>query len=170
MSELGRRLCWLFIVAQIARALGGAASVHHNWLEQYNAGATSEDGTREPDVRLTYNETTVHSSGQYVEVAVEGVGRPRAGDLLALFTPPGAHLHGAAPVKWENLTEASAGYLSNGAAKLAFQLVNLRHDMQFVFVRGGPEAPVVAAEGPVLRNTNPNEPTGVHLLLGRDPT
>lgn len=42
-------------------------------------------------------------------------------------------------------------------------------DMRWVFVRGG-EQPTVVARGPVLRNANPNEPTGVHLMRSRSPS
>lgn len=41
--------------------------------------------------------------------------------------------------------------------------------MRFVLVRGGLEAPRVVARGPVIRNTAPNEPTGIHLMLGSHP-
>ena len=36
---------------------------------------------------------------------------------------------------------------------------------QVVLVRGGVDAPTVVAEGPAIRNANPNEPTGIHLAL-----
>ena len=41
--------------------------------------------------------------------------------------------------------------------------------MRFVFIRGGLSAPRLASEGPVIRNGNPNEPTGIHLMLGHRP-
>jgi len=41
--------------------------------------------------------------------------------------------------------------------------------MRWVFIRGG-EQPTVVARGPVLRNANPNEPTGVHLMRTRSPS
>lgn len=48
-------------------------------------------------------------------------------------------------------------------------LPRCRSDMRWVFVRGG-EQPTVVARGPVLRNANPNEPTGVHLMRSRSPS
>ena len=42
-------------------------------------------------------------------------------------------------------------------------------DMRWVFVRGG-EQPTVVTRGPVLRNANPNQPTGVHLMRTRSPS
>lgn len=48
-------------------------------------------------------------------------------------------------------------------------MLNLRQDMRFVLIRHTFTDPVVAAAGPVLENTDPNELTGIHLMPGHRP-
>lgn len=67
-----------------------------------------------------------------------------------LHSPPDAYAAGKAPIKFANASDAP-GYLASGAGSLALRLVNLRANMRVVLVRGGPDRPVVAARGPVIR-------------------
>lgn len=47
------------------------------------------------------------------------------------------------------------------------RLINLHVDMRAVFVRGGLDALLLTAEGPVIGNAAPKEPSGLHLFFGQ---
>ncbi|KAL6786044.1 hypothetical protein ACKKBG_A01170 [Auxenochlorella protothecoides x Auxenochlorella symbiontica] len=140
---------------------------YHNYLEKFPSGLLPLE--KEHDVSIHYNATSLQHSGDWVEVSVQGVARPHRDDILALYAPADAHLHGAAPVKYEYV-RADARYLKHGHATLSLRLINLRVDMRFVLVRGGDGGtPKLVGEGPVLPNANPNELTGIHLMPGHRP-
>lgn len=46
-----------------------------------------------------------------------------------------------------------------------FKLINYRQPMRFAFMRGGFDAPVVAALSEVVHVARPNEPLQAHLAL-----
>ena len=125
-----------------------------------------------PCARRSYNTTEFVGSGMWVEVALAGVHDPSADDLLAVFSPPDAHLEDPprAPVKYELAAAAGAAYLSSGEWRLALRLVNLREDFRVVLVRHGDfDRMKVVAEGPVITNANKNEMTGGGTLACASP-
>lgn len=88
---------------------------YHNYLEKFPSGLLPLE--KEHDVSIHYNATSLQHSGDWVEVSVQGVARPHRDDILALYAPADAHLHGAAPVKYEYV-RADARYLKHGHATL----------------------------------------------------
>lgn len=165
------------LVAAAAAAAGPGQAAQpaevHNVLERFPTAQLRWEDTlgsvsRSRGIKISYNVTELRASGDWVEVSWSGVRDPQPGDLLALYTPPDAYKQHKAPVKFVNASDAE-GYLRSGAGSLPLRLVNLRSDMRWVFVRGG-EQPTVVTRGPVLRNANPNQPTGVHLMRTRSPS
>lgn len=51
-----------------------------------------------------------------------------------------------------------------------FRLIGMRSPMQFLFFRGGLDAPVLAARSHTMEWANPNEPLQRRLALTRDNT
>jgi acid phosphatase type 7 len=134
----------------------------HNYLEAFN----SQNSKFKPETSIVIkcNISELSRNGEWVEVSWSGVSKPKEADMLALFAPPDAYHDGAAPVKYA-YANSSANYIKTGSGSMSFRLVNLRSDVRFVFVKGGIDKPSVVAEGPAIKNVNPNEPTGIHLII-----
>ena len=117
-ASLGVLLLLLLPALGAPRRAAPAASLYHNYLEKFAAGRLAvQGGSASEGITLAVNATELWHSGQWVEVAVAGVPQPQPTDMLALYAPADAFVHGAAPVKYENLT-AAPGYLDRGAGRL----------------------------------------------------
>ncbi|KAL4458159.1 hypothetical protein ABPG75_013024 [Micractinium tetrahymenae] len=171
-SHLTTPTATLLLVAALAAVCGAAAVEKHNVLEHFPAPslvrvALASAGSH--GIHISYNTTKLHGSGQWIVVSWSGVPSPDPSDLLAVYSPPDAYAAGKAPIKFANASD-SQGHLASGAGSVQLRLLNLRADMRVVLVRGGPDQPTVVAQGPVIRNRNPNEPTGIHLMRTRSPS
>ncbi|KAL4435011.1 hypothetical protein ABPG77_003836 [Micractinium sp. CCAP 211/92] len=162
----------LVLAAALAGVCSPAAAEKHNVLEHFPAAssvrvALASAGSQ--GIHIHYNTSKLHGSGQWIEVSWSGVPSPDPSDLLAVYSPPNAYADGRAPIKFANASDAP-GHLASGGGSLTLRLVNMRADVRVVLVRGGPDQPTVAARGPVIRNRNPNEPSGIHLMRTRSPS
>ena len=63
-------------------------------------------------------------------------GKQHSSDWIAAYSPPGANITLTVPVKYAYCDE-SPDYLSTGVGSIAFNLTNLRDDVEFVLMRGG---------------------------------
>lgn len=97
--------------------LGGVAGdmEFHNYLEKFPSSPLPLE--KEHSVEIRYNTSSLQHSGDWIEVSVQGVAHPHRKDILALYAPADAHLHGAAPVKYEYVRAADE-YLKKGRATL----------------------------------------------------
>lgn len=154
-------LCWALLALASSKE-----TEYHNYLEKFRSHEM--EMALESGVKLWYNSTEVNRSGDWVEVSFSGVQRPHRMDIVALFVPADAYKRGSAPVKYE-FAEQAQDYAQKGSGVLRFRVINLRQDMRFVLVRHPFKRPRVLAEGPVLRNGDPNELTGLHLMPGHRP-
>lgn len=162
----------LVLTAALAVLCGPAAAEKHNVLEHFPAPSSIRvalASAASHGIHITYNTSKLHGSGQWITVSWSGVPSPDPSDLLAVYSPPDAYAAGSAPVKFANASDAPS-HLASGGGSLALRLVNLRADIRVVLVRGGPDQPAVVARGPVIRNRNPNEPSGIHLMRTRSPS
>lgn len=142
----------------------------HNPLQQWAAEAASEAHSPANGISLQINTTVLKSSGDWVEVKWSGVPYPSYDDLIAVYVPANASITATAPAKFKFVARADPGHMQEGAGSTRFRMLNMRADMRFVFVRGGPVAPQIVASSEVLQLLHPNEPTGVHLALTGNPS
>lgn len=157
---------------QLSRAMRfgssqGQAIMQHNPIEFYRAANVRHDMLLLSDQKrasISVNTTTLHASGEWVEICWKDVGFPAADDYVALIVPANAAMNETAPAKYQ-WAAVSDSHLREGHGCLKFRLINMRQSMRFLLLRNGFEYPTVAAASEEISVANPNEPTGGHLAL-----
>lgn len=143
------------------------------WLKDGSSanGTSAADGAAfSPGPRLGVNSTLLEGALTYVQVAVRDVPSPSREDVLAAYVPQDGVHRGLAPFKYEMLSSLE-GYLENGRATVVVTVLNLRRDVRFALLRGGISSPPeLLAESARLVQSQPNLPTGVHLMIGHRPS
>lgn len=92
---------------------------------------------------------------------------PAYEDVVALYTEDASPTT-TAPIKFQWAARAPT-HMHTGAGSVTFRLVNMRTGVRAAFIRNGLQAPLLVAHSPIVTNTNPHAPTGVHLALTGTP-
>ena len=117
-------------------------------------------------ITLTPSATTV-TNGEFITVSWSGVSDPSNGDWIGVYSPSTTNVMEHYPIKFQ-FANHSAGWPSSSGS-LRFQLLNLRADYIFTFMRGGIYSPTLAATSSVVSFTDYNKPFQIHTTVTDQP-
>ena len=118
------------------------------------------------DVNISATPTMVTDLG-WVTVTFSALS-PKSTDWVAAYSPAAANITGSAPVEWFTAAAFGAAYLTTGVGSLRFQLINMREDYAFAFLRGGQKSPTLAAMSNAVDFFSRNQPRAPRLALTSD--
>lgn len=167
--------CTLFValVLCVGSALGHGQD-HRSPVHFINVEATTLGF--EPAIQMQVSAKTV-TNGEFVTVSWSGVSAPSDGDWVGVYSPSTTDMLTHVPIKFQVLhavppfmstlfvadllpspvsqfANKSSTHATSGSGSLRFQLLNLRADYIFSFMRGGIVKPVVAATSSIVTFAN----------------